>query len=118
MPTFASLASQLNTAIASRPRAATGTGPRVAKAGALDAYAKRGSTVQFWLALLLIRIAERASGHGWRRIATELQRLHLVTLQGEAGTVQQTTQPTDIQRAILAALETEPPPRITALDPA
>jgi hypothetical protein len=71
-----------------------------------------------WLALLLIRIAERASGQSWRRIATELQRLHLVTLQGPAGAVQQTTQPTDAQRAILAALELEPPPRITALEPA
>jgi hypothetical protein len=71
-----------------------------------------------WLALLLIRIAERATGHSWRRIATELQRLQLVTLQGAAGTVQQTTWLTDAQRAILAALELEPPPRITALEPA
>jgi hypothetical protein len=71
-----------------------------------------------WLALLLIRIAERASGQSWRRIATELQRLHLVTLQGTAGAIQQTTQPTDTQRAILDALEITPPPRITALEPA
>ncbi len=71
-----------------------------------------------WLALLLIRIAERQSGHSWRRIATELQRLHLVTLQGPAGTVQQTTQPTETHTAILATLEIEPPPRITALEPA
>jgi hypothetical protein len=71
-----------------------------------------------WLALLLIRIAERATGQSWRRIATELQRLHLVTLQGPAGAVQQTTPPTDPQRAILAALQVEPPARITALEPA
>lgn len=71
-----------------------------------------------WLTLLVIRIAERASGHSWRRIATELQRLYLVTLQGAAGTVQRTTPPTEAQKAILAALEIEPPPRITALDPA
>src|SRR5437867_2020428 len=78
----------------------------------------RAHVVVCWLALLLIRIAERKSGQSWRRIATELQRLHLVTLQGEAGTVQQTTRPTDAQRAILVALEVEPPPRITALEPA
>lgn len=78
----------------------------------------RAHVVVCWLALLLIRIAERASGQSWRRIATELQRLHLVTLHGEAGTVQQTTQPTDAQRAILAVLQIEPPPRITALEPA
>jgi hypothetical protein len=78
----------------------------------------RAHIVVCWLALLLIRIAERRSGQSWRRIATELQRLHLVTLHGAAGTVQQTTQPTDAQRAILAALDVEPPPRITALEPA
>jgi transposase len=71
-----------------------------------------------WLALLLIRIAERATGQSWPRIATELKRLHLVTLQGPAGAVQQTTPPTDPQRAILAALQLEPPARITALEPA
>ena len=62
--------------------------------------------------------AERTTGQSWRRIGTELQRLHLVTLEGAAGAVQQTTQPTDAQRAILAALKIEPPSRITALEPA
>lgn len=71
-----------------------------------------------WLALLLIRVAERQSERTWRTIARELQRLHLVTLSGTAGTVAQTTPLTDAQRDILAALEVEPPPRITALDPA
>jgi hypothetical protein len=71
-----------------------------------------------WLALLLIRVAERQSRRTWRTIACELQRLHLVTLTGAAGTVAQTTPLTDEQRDILAALEVEPPPRITALDPA
>ncbi|MDP9277511.1 MAG: IS1634 family transposase [Actinomycetota bacterium] len=78
----------------------------------------RAHVVVCWLALLLIRIAERKSGQSWRRIATELQRLHLVTLQGAAGTVEQTTRLTDAQHEILAALEVEPPPRITALEPA
>jgi hypothetical protein len=78
----------------------------------------RAHIVVCWLALLLIRIAERGSGQSWRRIATELQRLHLVTLHGAAGAVQQTTQPSDAQRSILAALAVEPPPRITALEPA
>ncbi len=78
----------------------------------------RAHVVVCWLALLLIRIAERATNQSWRRIATELQRLHLVTLQGPAGSVQQTTRPTDPQSAILAALAIAPPPRITALEPA
>jgi transposase len=78
----------------------------------------RAHIVVCWLALLLIRIAERSTSQPWRRIATELQRLHLVTLEGPAGAVQQTTRPSDTQRAILQALEIKPPPRITALQPA
>ena len=71
-----------------------------------------------WLALLLIRVAERATGHTWRTIARELGRLHIVTLQGPTGTVRQTTPPNTPQHEILAALDIDPPPRITALDPA
>jgi transposase len=71
-----------------------------------------------WLALLLIRVAERRSQRSWRTLARELGRLHLVTLAGPAGTVCQTTPLTDDLREILAALEVDPPPRITALDPA
>ncbi|MCA1698096.1 MAG: IS1634 family transposase [Actinobacteria bacterium] len=70
-----------------------------------------------WLALLMIRVAERSSGQTWRTITRELGRLHLVTLQGAAGTVRQTTPPSPAARDILAALQVEPPPRITALDP-
>ncbi|MCP4238965.1 MAG: IS1634 family transposase [bacterium] len=70
-----------------------------------------------WLALLLVRTAERRTGQTWRRIVLELERLHLVTLQGPAGTVAQTTSLTDSQREILAATEVAPPPPITALDP-
>jgi hypothetical protein len=71
-----------------------------------------------WLALLLIRISERKTNQTWRRIALELQRLHLVTLTGPDGTVQQTTPLTDPQRQILNALAINPPPRITTLQPA
>jgi transposase len=78
----------------------------------------RAHVIVCWLALLLIRISERVTNQSWRRIATELQRLHQVTLQGPAGSVQQTTPPTDAQQAILAALEIVPPPRVTALEPA
>jgi hypothetical protein len=71
-----------------------------------------------WLALLLIRVAERQTNHTWRRIALELQRLHLVTLTGPTGTIAQTTELTDTQRELYAATATKPPPRITALTPA
>jgi transposase len=77
----------------------------------------RAHVLLSWLALLLIRVAERQTGHTWQRIAQELQRLHLVTLTGPAGTLQQTTQLTDAQRDLLAATGVAAPPKITALQP-
>jgi transposase len=71
-----------------------------------------------WLALLLIRVAERQTSQTWRRIALDMQRLHHVTLTGPTGTLQQTTRLTDAQRQILAATGVTAPPRITALQPA
>jgi Transposase DDE domain len=78
----------------------------------------RAHVLLSWLALLLIRVAERQTGHTWRRIALELGRLHLVTLTGPTGTVAQTTELTDTQRELYAATGVAPPPRITALQPA
>jgi transposase len=71
-----------------------------------------------WLALLLIRLIERQAGDTWRNLRRELERLHLVTLAGTAGEVQQTTRLTPEQRDILARLAIEPPPRLTSLTPA
>lgn len=71
-----------------------------------------------WLALLLIRVAENATGQTWAQVSRELDRLAAVTLTGPAGTVEQTTDPTDQQRAFLAACKVELPPRISALTPA
>src|SRR5205823_11521010 len=71
-----------------------------------------------WLALLLIRLCERQANDTWRNTRRELERLHLVTLAGAAGHVQQTTRLTPAQRDILDRLEVEPPPRLTSLTPA
>ena len=71
-----------------------------------------------WLALLLIRVVERQSDQTWRNASRELNRLHLVTLQGAAGTLTQTTSLTDPQRAIHTACSIDPPPPITAISPA
>jgi Transposase DDE domain len=78
----------------------------------------RAHVLLCWLALLLIRVAERRTGLTWRRITLELGRMHAVTLQGEAGTVVQTTEPTDTQRGILRACGVPLPPRVTAITPA
>jgi hypothetical protein len=78
----------------------------------------RAHVLLCWLALLLIRVAERRTGTTWRRINTELSRVHAVTLQGSAGTVIQTTPPSEETERILRACEVDPPPRITHLHPA
>jgi Transposase DDE domain len=78
----------------------------------------RAHVLLSWLALLLIRVAERQTNQTWRRITLELGRLHLVTLTGPSGTIAQTTELTDTQRDLLAATGIQPPPRITALQPA
>ncbi|MGD9531024.1 MAG: IS1634 family transposase [Dehalococcoidia bacterium] len=78
----------------------------------------RAHVLRCWLALLLIRVAERRTAQTWRQINRELGRLHAITLAGPAGTVVQTTEPTTAQSSILRACGLTPPPRITTLDPA
>ena len=77
----------------------------------------RAHVLLCWLALLLIRVAERRTGMTWRHIARELGRLHAITLSGPAGTLVQTTEPTTAQSGILRACGLTPPPRITTLNP-
>jgi hypothetical protein len=71
-----------------------------------------------WLALLLVRVAERRAGITWRRIATELGRVHALTLTGSAGTAVHTTPLTTTQAAILRDCQITAPATDTALDPA
>ncbi len=77
----------------------------------------RAHVLLCWLALLLTRVAERRCTTTWRRIATELGRVHAVTLQGSAGTVVQTTPLSATAEGILGACGIDPPPRITHLHP-
>ena len=69
-----------------------------------------------WLALLLIRVAERTSGQTWRQINRETSRLKQVTLTGPAGTIVQTTPLRPEQKAIYQALSITPPPRMSAFE--
>jgi len=78
----------------------------------------RAHVLLCWLALLLVRVAERQTGQSWRRVNLELGRLHLVTLTGPAGRVEQTTALTSIQRELFTATGIAPPPRVTSLHPA
>src|SRR6266540_178580 len=78
----------------------------------------RAHVLLCWLALLLTRVAERACEQTWRQIHRETGRLQQVTLTGEAGTIVQTTPLRPTQRAIYQALSIDPPPRVSAFDPA
>jgi Transposase DDE domain len=65
-----------------------------------------------YLALMLIRVAENATGHTWKRIRYEMQRMHLGQFTGPAGHLQQRTETTPAQREILHHLKIKEPPVI------
>jgi hypothetical protein len=71
----------------------------------------RGHVQLCWLALLLIRVAENATGDTWRNLRHELDRMHLVTLATGDGRVAQRTTSTAGQKTILAALDLPEPPK-------
>jgi transposase len=70
----------------------------------------RAHVLLCWLALLLIRIAENQATDTWRNLRDELERMHLGTFTGPAGTSQQRTELTAGQRDILRALGVAQPP--------
>jgi hypothetical protein len=78
----------------------------------------RAHIILCWLALLLARIAENACGRTWPELRRELDRIHVGTFAGPAGTFRQRTEITKAQRDILHALKIDPPPRIYQLKPA
>lgn len=64
-----------------------------------------------WLALLLLRVIENATGDTWRNLRHELDRMHLVTLATNDGHVAQRSAATAGQKTILTALDLPEPPR-------
>jgi hypothetical protein len=75
----------------------------------------RAHVLLCWLALLLARIAENACGTTWPELRRELDRIHIGTFTGPAGTFHQRTEITRTQRDILRQLKIDPPPRIYQL---
>jgi transposase len=70
-----------------------------------------------WLALLLIRITETATGDTWTNLRHELDRMHLGTFTTPAGTIQRRTATTTQQAAILSKLNIPQPPQFTNIQP-
>lgn len=77
----------------------------------------RAHVLLCWLALLLIRLAETATGDTWRNLRHQLDRMHLGTFTGELGTIRRRTATLPEQAAILRALEVPEPPQFTELTP-
>jgi transposase len=72
----------------------------------------RAHVLLCYLALMLVRVAENATGMTWNRIRLEMQRMHLGDFTGPAGHLQQRTETTQMQREIFHALKIKEPPVI------
>ena len=77
----------------------------------------RAHVLLCWLALLLVRIVETKTGATWATVREDLQDLHVGVFTGLAGTFTQTSTLTAAARAVLAALDVEPPRKILSLVP-
>ena len=78
----------------------------------------RAHVILCWLALLLARVAENATGQTWPELRRQLDRIAVGTFTGPAGTFRQRTEISPGQAAILEQLGIDPPPRIYQLTPA
>ncbi len=77
----------------------------------------RAHVILCWLALLLVRIAETRTGTTWPTIRRELDRLHIGTFTGPAGTFRRLTEPTKPQRDLLTRIGAATPKQIIELTP-
>jgi len=75
----------------------------------------RAHVLLCWLALLLIRIAETTTGATWPTMRRELDRIHLGTFTGPAGTFRQHTELTKPARDLFTKLAIHPPRQIIQL---
>jgi hypothetical protein len=75
----------------------------------------RSHVLLCWLARLLVRLAENATGETWRNLRFELEKCHLVRFSGPAGDVLQRTELTSRQAAIFKSLAVPEPPRYAEL---
>jgi transposase len=72
----------------------------------------RAHVLLCWLALLLVRVVETTTVRTWPTVRADLDRLHLITFTGPAGTFRQTTELTKPQRDLFTALHLTPPKKI------
>ena len=75
----------------------------------------RAHVILCWLALLLIRMAETTTGQTWNTLRRELDRIHLGTFTGPAGSFRQRTEITKPASNLLTRLAIDPPRQIHEL---
>jgi hypothetical protein len=75
----------------------------------------RAHVLLCWLALLLVRVAENQAGQTWPAMRRELQRIHVGTFTGPAGTFRQRTDIPRTARDLLIALKIDVPRKIHEL---
>jgi hypothetical protein len=78
----------------------------------------RAHVLLCWLALLLVRVAENTAGQTWPVMRRELDRIHLGTFTGPAGTFRQRTEPAKPARDLFSKLAIDQPRKIHELTPA
>lgn len=71
----------------------------------------RAHVLLCWLALLLARIAEHATGDTWRNLRRDLHQLAAIESAGPHGTIIETTRPSTRHTQIFAACNIKAPPR-------
>jgi len=77
----------------------------------------RAHVLLCWLALLLIRLVETGTDDTWRNARHQLDRMHLGTFTGPAGTIRRRTATLPEQAAILRALKLPEPAQFAQLTP-
>jgi len=78
----------------------------------------RAHVILCWLALLLVRVAENQTGQTWPVMRRELDRIHIGTFTGPAGTFRQLTDLSKPARDLLSKLGIDQPRRVHELTPA
>ena len=78
----------------------------------------RAHVLLCWLALLVTRIAETATGDTWRNLRHELNQLAAIEHAGNVGHLVETTQPTGRHEQIFDAVGIKTPPRFLDITPA
>jgi len=77
----------------------------------------RAHVLLCWLALLLVRIIENATGETWASVRTVMDRMKLVKFNSKDGSFLQRTDTTPKQTSILSSLQLKEPPLVYDVGP-